>query len=65
MNHASSYQNFEISTQRPRTRAGVQYSQRHRARWLLCAVLLGLMLGLGGCGNKGPLKLPENSAQYR
>ncbi len=32
------------------------------ARWLLC---LGLLLVLAGCGNKGPLELPQEDTKKR
>lgn len=31
---------------------------RSRRRWVV-ALLLGVVIGLPGCGNKGPLTLPE------
>jgi predicted small lipoprotein YifL len=36
-------------------------SARRRASRLLVASLLALSLGLAGCGNKGPLKLPDST----
>ncbi len=38
-----------------------QPTQR-QAPSLLAIVLLVLSLGLAGCGNKGPLQLPDNQA---
>ncbi len=32
------------------------------ATWLLC---LGLLFAFTGCGNKGPLELPEEETQKR
>ncbi len=37
-------------------------SVRRLTSWLLCCCLL---LGLSGCGNKGPLFLPEEDEQQK
>ena len=42
---------------------GPQYSQRAGLRWILLSALLIAAAALGGCGNKGPLKLPEDSGE--
>jgi len=42
---------------------GSQYSQRAWLRCLLLSTLLIAASALGGCGNKGPLKLPEDSSE--
>jgi predicted small lipoprotein YifL len=35
---------------------------RRQAPWLLAMALLILSLGLAGCGNKGPLQMPDKQA---
>ena len=45
---------------RPALKLALQYSQR-RCRYLLLLALLAAVLSIGGCGNKGPLKLPDQS----
>ena len=34
-------------------------------RLLIWLALLGLVLALGGCGNKGPLELPDDERKER